>query len=45
MTKWYSLLGLTPTDRAKLGLVEVKRVSKLDALRNAREDFVDEGAE
>lgn len=36
MTKWYSLLGLTPTDRAKLGLVEVKTVSKLDQLRNER---------
>lgn len=36
MTKWQSLLGLTPTDRARLGLVEVKRVSKLDELRKAR---------
>ena len=31
-----SLLGFTPTDRSRLGLAEVKKVSKLEALRNAR---------
>lgn len=31
-----SLLGFTPTDRSRLGVAEVKRVSKLEALRNAR---------
>lgn len=36
MAKWASSLGLGPVERSKLGLVEVKRVSKLDALRNAR---------
>jgi len=33
-----SLLGFTPTDRSRLGLAEVKKVSKLEALRNARID-------
>ncbi|MFB7907655.1 phage terminase small subunit P27 family [Kitasatospora sp. NPDC056076] len=32
MTKWESLCGFTPTDRARLGYAEVKRASKLDAL-------------
>lgn len=36
MTRWLSALGLTPTDRARLGLVEVRRVSKLDDLRQRR---------
>ena len=31
-----SLLGFTPTDRSRLGVAEVKKVSKLEALRNAR---------
>jgi len=28
-----SSLGFTPTDRAKLGVAEVKQMSKLDAMR------------
>lgn len=31
-----SLLGFTPTDRSRLGVAEVKKISKLEALRNAR---------
>jgi hypothetical protein len=31
-----SLLGLTPTDRSRLGLAEVKAATKLDELRNRR---------
>lgn len=36
MTKWYSLLGLTPADRARLGLAEVKAQSTLEKLRQSR---------
>lgn len=39
MTKYESLCGFTPTDRARLGYAEVKRASKLDELlarRSAR---------
>lgn len=32
MTKWESLCGFTPTDRARLGYAEIKRASKLDDL-------------
>lgn len=32
MTKWESLCGFTPTDRARLGYAEIKRASKLDEL-------------
>jgi hypothetical protein len=32
MTKYESLCGFTPTDRARLGYAEVKRASKLDEL-------------
>ncbi|RJQ68089.1 phage terminase small subunit P27 family [Pseudonocardiaceae bacterium YIM PH 21723] len=32
ITKYESLCGFTPTDRARLGYAEVKRVSKLDEL-------------
>ncbi|WP_371646482.1 phage terminase small subunit P27 family [Streptomyces mirabilis] len=32
MTKWESLCGFTPTDRARLGYAEVKRASKLEEL-------------
>jgi P27 family predicted phage terminase small subunit len=37
MTKWFGLLGFSPADRTRLGLAEVKRASKLDALRKQRE--------
>lgn len=33
ITKWFGMLGLTPTDRARLGVAEVKVVSKLEELR------------
>lgn len=38
MTKWYSLLGITPADRSRLGVAEVKAQSTLERLRrdNAR---------
>lgn len=32
-----SLLGFTPTDRTRLGLAEVKRVSKLEELRSRQQ--------
>ena len=31
-----SILGFTPSDRAKMGVAEVKQVSKLDAMRARR---------
>lgn len=37
LTTWLSLLGLTPTDRSRLGVAEVKARSKLDELRARRE--------
>ena len=36
LTTWLSLLGLTPTDRSRLGVAEVKARSKLEALRDRR---------
>ena len=32
LTKWLSLAGLTPSDRARLGVAEVKARTKLDEL-------------
>ena len=37
MTAWMSLLGLTPTDRSKLGLAEVKAASTLEKLQAKRD--------
>jgi P27 family predicted phage terminase small subunit len=37
ITKWFSLLGLTPADRSKLGVAEVKARTKLEELRDRRE--------
>ncbi|MGW1892135.1 phage terminase small subunit P27 family [Streptomyces sp. NPDC002004] len=37
MTKWESLCGFTPTDRARLGYAEVKRASKLEELAQRRQ--------
>ena len=37
ITKWLSLLGLTPADRSRLGVAEVKARSKLEELRERRE--------
>lgn len=36
MTKLLSVLGLTPTDRSRLGLAEVKAQSTLEKLRKSR---------
>jgi hypothetical protein len=36
VTGWLSLLGLTPSDRSRLGVAEVRAQSKLDALRERR---------
>lgn len=41
ITKWLSLLGLSPSDRGRLGVAEVKARSKLEELaarRDARQD-------
>lgn len=38
VTKWLSLLGLSPTDRTRMGLVEVKAASTLDQLRKNRQE-------
>lgn len=37
ITKWLSLLGLSPSDRSRLGVAEVKARSKLEELRERRE--------
>lgn len=37
ITAWLSLLGLTPTDRSRLGVAEVKARTKLEELRARRE--------
>ena len=37
ITSWLSLLGLSPTDRSRLGVAEVKARSKLEELRARRE--------
>ncbi len=36
LTTWLSLLGLTPVDRSRLGVAEVKARTKLEALRERR---------
>ena len=36
ITQWLSLLGLTPTDRARLGVAEVRARSKLEELEERR---------
>ena len=36
IVKLYGILGLTPTDRARLGVAEVRTQSTLEKLRNAR---------
>ncbi len=36
ITEWLQLLGLTPTDRSRLGIAEVKARSKLEELRDRR---------
>jgi hypothetical protein len=37
ITQWLSLLGLTPTDRTRLGVAEVKARSTLEELADRRE--------
>lgn len=37
ITKWMSLLGLTPSDRGRLGVAEVKAQTKLEELAGRRE--------
>ena len=37
ITAWLSLLGLSPTDRSRLGVAEVRARSKLEELRERRE--------
>ncbi|MFC1410500.1 phage terminase small subunit P27 family [Streptacidiphilus sp. N1-12] len=37
MTKWESLCGFTPTDRARLGMAEVKVKSKLEEMLDRRQ--------
>lgn len=37
LTTWLSLLGLSPTDRSRLGVAEVKARSKLEDLRARRD--------
>lgn len=37
ITAWLSLLGLSPTDRSRLGVAEVKARTKLEELRARRE--------
>lgn len=36
ITRWESLCGFTPSDRSRLGMAEVQRVSKLDAFLSRR---------
>jgi P27 family predicted phage terminase small subunit len=36
VTQWLSLLGFTPTDRARLGVAEAQTISKLDELNSRR---------
>ncbi len=38
LTRWLSLLGLSPTDRSRLGLAEVKARSKLEELTAKRSE-------
>jgi P27 family predicted phage terminase small subunit len=43
ITKYESLCGFTPTDRARLGYAEVKRASKLDELIARRQERAADG--
>ena len=40
MTRWESLCGFTPSDRSRLGLAEVKAVSKIEELMARRRERV-----
>ena len=40
-TAWMSLLGFTPSDRARLGLAEIRVANELDAFRKRKANVVD----
>ena len=40
-TAWLSLLGFTPSDRARLGLAEIRVANELDAYRQRKSNVVD----
>jgi len=40
-TAWMSLLGFTPSDRARLGLAEIRVANELDAFRQRKSNMVD----
>ena len=40
-TAWMSLLGFTPSDRARLGLAEIRVANELDAFRKRKASVVD----
>ena len=40
-TAWLSLLGFTPSDRARLGLAEIRVANELDAFRQRKSNMVD----
>jgi len=40
-TAWLSLLGFTPSDRARLGLAEIRTANELDAYRQRNANVVD----
>ena len=40
-TGWMSLLGFTPSDRARLGLAEIRVANELDQYRKRKSDLVD----
>jgi P27 family predicted phage terminase small subunit len=41
MTAWLSLLGFTPSDRARLGLAEIRVANELDQFRRRKSSVVD----
>lgn len=43
LTKWLSLLGLSPSDRGRLGVAEVKAQSKLEELAARRDARLQDG--
>jgi phage terminase small subunit len=40
-TAWMSLLGFTPSDRARLGLAEIRVANELDEFRKRKSNLVD----
>jgi hypothetical protein len=41
ITAWLSLLGFTPSDRARLGLAEIRVANELDQYRQRNAKMVD----